>query len=81
MFSVNLTTSSRIEATVIPGITFSTSMSSHRPDLSKDFRFLDADFAFSIWKSAEDGCAIFFIANDSSFSAFPDSMLMFVHAS
>ena len=81
IFSVHVTTSISIEATVTPGITFSRSMSSHMPDLSKDLRFLAADFAFSMWESAEDGCTIILIANASSFSAFPDSMLKFVHAS
>ena len=81
IFSVYVTTSISMEATVTPGITFSRSMSSHMPDLSKDLSFLAADFAFSMWESAEDGCTIILIANASSFSAFPDSMLIFVHAS
>jgi hypothetical protein len=51
------------------------------PDLSKDLIFLAADFAFSMWESAEDGCTIILIASASSFSAFPDSKLIVVHAS
>jgi len=81
IFSVSVTTSISIEATVTPGITFSRSMSSHMPDLSKDLIFLAADFAFSMWESAEDGCTIILIANASSLSDFPDSLLIFVHAS
>jgi hypothetical protein len=79
--SVHVTTSTSIEHTVTPGITFSRSMSSHMPDLSKDLIFLAADFAFSMWESAEDGCTIILIASASSFSAFPDSKLIVVHAS
>nr|XP_009782071.1 PREDICTED: uncharacterized protein LOC104230873 [Nicotiana sylvestris] len=73
-----MTISVSIDATAATSMTSSKLISSQKPNMRSDFRFLAAVLAFETCLLADKGEVIVFIECASSFSAFPDSMLIFI---